>query len=124
LALSKYLKKRDEILNVNVMAIKRRFKKAVRERLKLIDLEEEKASFVKNSDITEEIERLSFHIKNFKSKLNKNGQVGKELDFIAQEMQREANTLAAKTFDTVISARVVQVRSQIDKIREQVQNIE
>lgn len=50
--------------------------------------------------------------------------MGKELDFIAQEMQREANTMGAKSFDTLVSARVVQMKSQIEKIREQVQNIE
>ena len=59
-----------------------------------------------------------------KHKITKGGSVGKELDFITQEMQREANTLAAKSFDLVISGRAVRMKSQIEKIREQVQNIE
>jgi len=50
--------------------------------------------------------------------------VGKELDFIAQEMLREANTMGAKSCDAIISLRAVQVKSQIEKIREQLQNIE
>ena len=67
---------------------------------------------------------MTFHIRNFQNKLLKSGPLGKELDFIAQEMQREANTMAAKSFDTIISSRAVQIKSQIEKIREQVQNIE
>jgi uncharacterized protein (TIGR00255 family) len=96
----------------------------LKEKLGAITTDEERNSFLKETDISEEVERLAFHIRNFKHKLSKNGPAGKELDFIAQEMQREANTLAAKTFDTVISSRVVQIKSQIEKIREQAQNIE
>jgi len=123
-ALFGFLKNRAEALRANLAIIKIKFKKAIKEKLKHLDTEEERSSFLKDSDITEELERLAFHIGNFKNKLSKNGPIGKELDFIAQEMQREANTLAAKTFEATISARVVQMKSQIEKIREQVQNIE
>ncbi|MBU1999264.1 MAG: DUF1732 domain-containing protein, partial [Candidatus Omnitrophica bacterium] len=54
----------------------------------------------------------------------KGSPVGKELDFIAQEMQREANTIASKSFDMFISGQAVEIKSQVEKIREQVQNIE
>jgi len=50
--------------------------------------------------------------------------MGKELDFICQETQREANTMGAKSFDVTVSSRVVEIKSQIEKIREQLQNIE
>lgn len=123
-ALCGFLKTRAEALRVNLAIIKMKFEKAIKEKLRQLDTAEERSGFLKDSDITEEIERLAFHIRNFKSKLSKNGPIGKELDFIAQEMQREANTLAAKTFDATISARVVQIKSQVEKIREQVQNIE
>jgi uncharacterized protein (TIGR00255 family) len=123
-ALCGFLKKRAEALKDNLAVIKIKFQKAIKEKLEQINTEEERSSFLKDSDITEEIERLAFHIRNFRNKLSKSGPVGKELDFIAQEMQREANTLAAKTFDAAISGRVVQIKSQIEKIREQVQNIE
>jgi uncharacterized protein (TIGR00255 family) len=118
------LKHWAELLMSDVGGIKSRFKKAIAEKLKLINTDEERASFLKDSDITEEVQRLSFHIRNFKSKLTKLGPIGKELDFVAQEMQREANTMGAKSFDANISARVVQIKSVIEKIREQVQNIE
>ena len=58
------------------------------------------------------------------SKLAKSGPIGKEMDFIAQEMQREANTMGAKSCDASISAAVIEIKSKIEKIREQVQNIE
>ena len=123
-ALFRFLKNRSEMLNAYIGIVKIKFKKAIKTKLSRIPLDEERTGFLKDTDVTEEIERLEFHIRNFKNKLSKDGPIGKELDFIAQEMQREANTLAAKSFDASISARVVQIKSQIEKIREQVQNIE
>lgn len=119
-----FLKTRAETLSKGLAFIKSRFRKALKEKLAQIPTDEERSAFIKDTDIAEEIDRLAFHIRNFKNKLVKNGSVGKELDFIAQEMQREANTLAAKSFLASISSRVVQMKSQIEKIREQVQNIE
>lgn len=123
-ALYVYLKARSEALKTNLFFIKARFKKAIKDKIANIRTDEERASFLKEMDITEEIERLGFHIQNFKNKILKKGPVGKELDFICQEMQREANTIGAKSFDVGVSARVIQIKSQIEKIREQLQNIE
>lgn len=124
LALQKLLRKRIEALRVNTASIKTGFKKALKNKLSKLKTDEERAAFLKSTDITEELERLVFHLGNFKNRLSKGGPVGKELDFIAQEMQREANTLAAKSFDVFVSAMVIQAKSNIEKIREQVQNIE
>ncbi len=123
-ALAVFLKKRGEFLKESLGIVGVRFKKALKKKLDKIETDEERSGFLKATDISEELERLVFHIRNFKSKLSAAGPVGKELDFIAQEMQRETNTLAAKLFDAAISSRVVQMKSQIEKIREQVQNIE
>ncbi|MBM3250297.1 MAG: YicC family protein [Candidatus Omnitrophica bacterium] len=123
-ALSAFLTRQVKALKADVAFIGLRSKSALEEKLKLIPTVEERSSFLKETDITEEIERLKFHLRNFQAKLARDGAVGKELDFIAQEMQREANTLAAKTFDAAISGRAVQIKSSIEKIREQVQNIE
>ncbi|MDD5560858.1 MAG: YicC family protein [Candidatus Omnitrophica bacterium] len=123
-ALAGVLRNRSELLKKDLVLIKRRFGSAVKNRLQKIKTEEERSAFLKGSDIAEEMDRLNFHIRNFQQKIAKGGSVGKELDFITQEMQREANTLAAKSFDLVISGRAVQMKSQIEKIREQVQNIE
>lgn len=123
-ALASLLKDRSELLKKDVDFIKQHFSTAIRNRVKKISSQEERLAFLKGADIAEEIDRLRFHIKNFQHKIAGAGSVGKELDFITQEMQREANTLAAKSFDLVISGRAVQMKSQIEKIREQVQNIE
>jgi uncharacterized protein (TIGR00255 family) len=96
----------------------------VKNKVSRLASDEERANFLKDADIAEELDRLSFHIKNFLQKLTKDCAVGKELGFIAQEMQREANTMGAKSFDAEISGMAVQLKSQIEKLREQVQNIE
>lgn len=123
-ALYIYLKNRTLAISRYLSVVKTRFKKDIKQKLGKLRTDEERASFLKETDIAEEIERLTFHIRNFKNKLSKNGPVGKELDFIAQEMQRETNTIGAKACNAAVSVRVVQIKSQIEKIREQVQNIE
>lgn len=115
---------RSQRLGKMLKIIKARFKKVIQQRLRLYNTEEEKNGFLRSSDISEEIVRLSFHLKNFIHRLNNKKSVGKELDFILQEMQREANTIGAKSIDVVISNKVIGMKSEIEKIREQVQNVE
>ncbi len=76
------------------------------------------------SDITEEIVRLRSHLGLFKQKVTAGGETGKELDFILQEMNREVNTLGSKAQDIRVSREVVSMKAELEKIREQVQNIE
>ncbi|MBI4982394.1 MAG: YicC family protein [Candidatus Omnitrophica bacterium] len=123
-ALAGFLKKRAANIDMHLKAVELRYKKSVQGKLKKLITDEERAVFFMYFDISKELERLSFHVKNFKQKIAKGGVIGKELDFIAQEMQRESNTLAAKSFDVGISARVIQMKGQVEKIREQVQNVE
>lgn len=89
---------------------------------------EEISAAIKACDISEEITRLYFHLKAFADKAssvrNQNNAIGKELDFIAQEMQREANTMGAKSQDARLGSAVIEIKSQIEKIREQAQNVE
>ncbi|HRZ13997.1 MAG TPA: YicC family protein [Candidatus Omnitrophota bacterium] len=122
-ALALFLKARNATLKKELDEIKERFKKVVKEKANKFATDMERTAFLKESDITEEIERLDYHIKNFQSKWAVNAPLGKELDFIAQEMQREANTMGAKSCDTDISGKVVFIKSQIEKTREQLQNI-
>lgn len=74
--------------------------------------------------IDEEIVRLEGHVKAMKDALTTGGAVGRRLDFIAQEMNREANTTLSKTTDLEISNRAIQLKTDIEKVREQIQNIE
>jgi uncharacterized protein (TIGR00255 family) len=87
-------------------------------------LHQEIALIAERSDITEEIIRLKAHISKFKETLGKNGSIGRELDFLLQEMNRETGTIAAKSKDAEISHFTIEFRSEIEKMREQVQNIE
>ena len=87
-------------------------------------LQIEVAIFSKNCDVSEELTRLGAHISNFNSKLIQGREAGKVLDFIAQEMQREINTVGAKSSDYKISKEVIFIKGEIEKIREQLQNIE
>ena len=85
----------------------------------------EVAIYAKNSDISEELTRLDNHISNFNHTINAaSGEVGKKLDFIAQELHREINTVGAKSSDYGISRGVIEAKTEIEKIREQLRNIE
>ena len=90
------------------------------------DLIREVAIFAERSDISEEISRLVGHLEQFNDivQANDNEPTGRTLDFITQEMLREANTIASKSNDGQISRAVVEVKAAIDRIKEQVQNIE
>ncbi len=123
-ALQKFLKELAAELKAAILNINKILKGAIRLKLREFSTDEERAIFLKGTDTQEEIDRLNFHIDNFRAKVTSGGAIGKELDFIAQEMQREANTLGAKTFDVRVSSQVLRMKSLIEKIREQVQNIE
>lgn len=84
----------------------------------------EAAIFAERTDVTEEITRLSSHIHQFVQALNEEDSIGRKLDFIIQEMNREVNTIGSKCNDAQISKLVVELKSFIEKMKEQVQNIE
>lgn len=84
----------------------------------------EVAIFADKSSIDEEIVRFESHIEEFKKTINQGGSVGKRLDFIIQEMNREVNTIGSKVTDLSILNNVINMKTEIEKIREQVQNIE
>jgi len=88
------------------------------------DLLKEVALFADRADISEEISRLGGHLDQFIAVCEKEDQAGRKLDFIAQEMLREANTIASKANDSGIARLTVDIKSCIDRIKEQVQNVE
>jgi hypothetical protein len=87
-------------------------------------LAKELAFAAERSDIAEEITRLDSHLDQFGDALGKPEAVGRMLDFLCQEMAREINTLSAKTADTAISSRALVLKAEVERIREQVQNVE
>lgn len=80
--------------------------------------------FADRSDISEELTRLESHLAQFAHHLRKNEPVGRTLEFITQEIFRELNTLGAKSNDATISQHIVACKSELEKIREQIQNLE
>ena len=136
------LAKRAVIIEKEVSKINARFPHAIkeyRERLEknisainnLIESEKidrnrvelEVAMFAKDSDVQEEVTRIGAHGDNFRKVLSLTGELGKRLDFICQEMQREANTIGQRANDFKISQSVIKIKCEVDRMRQQVQNI-
>ena len=84
----------------------------------------EAAIYADKITITEEIVRLKSHFSQFEKIVKENAPVGRKLDFLVQEINREINTIGSKSLDIEITNRVIEVKSDIEKIREQIQNIE
>lgn len=122
-AIGKELRKRAATIRHKLAMIQARAATITAENQKRLDPDELR-DFLKSCNIEEEINRLKFHITTFLSTLTQAGSLGKILDFIAQEMQREVNTLSAKFRDERVSYLSVIIKDEIEKIREQVQNVE
>jgi uncharacterized protein (TIGR00255 family) len=138
--LAKDLIHRLKILRAEIKEIRKlypevvkKYRAVLRERLEKaglnLPLEDERllkevTIFADRSDISEELTRLESHLAQFAHHLRKNEPVGRTLEFITQEIFRELNTLGAKSNDAGISQRVVACKSELEKIREQIQNLE
>ena len=114
-------------------AVAEKYRVTLRERLNKAGLEfapnderllKEVALFADRSDVSEELTRLESHLAQFAHHLRKDEPVGRTLEFITQEISRELNTLGAKAGDAEISRHVVACKSEVEKIREQIQNLE
>jgi len=117
----------DIVLEEYAAKLRKRVDKLLaRAELKLDEetLAREVAVFADRSDISEEMSRLDSHVQQFEHCCQDNNQAGRKLDFISQEMLREANTIASKASDIEITRCVVEMKCQIDRIKEQVQNAE
>ena len=118
-------KRSTEVINDYRNRLKQRVNELVND--VLIDegrLELEVVFFAEKSNITEEIVRLNSHIDQAYRCFNTEEPVGRRLDFLLQEMNREVNTIASKAADCKISEIAVNIKSELEKIREQVQNVE
>ncbi len=88
------------------------------------DLIKEVSVFAERSDVAEEVVRLASHLDQFQEVFQEPESAGRKLEFLTQEMGREANTIGSKASDVEISRHVVEIKSMLEKIRELVQNIE
>lgn len=87
-------------------------------------LHTELALLADKSDVTEELVRLRSHLNQFAARLEQTGPVGRELEFLLQEIGRETNTIGAKCQDAALSGSVVSLKGEVERLREQVQNVE
>ncbi len=87
-------------------------------------LHQEVAYFADRSDITEEVVRINSHLRQLGQMLKSDGPIGRKMEFLLQEIHREVNTVSAKANDVVISQNVVEIKAELEKMREQIQNIE
>lgn len=121
-----YIEERSpEILN----EYRQKLENKVKELLEETDLEEtriitEVTLYADKICVDEEIVRLKSHIENMKAALLEGDGVGRKLDFLAQEMNREANTILSKSNDLAVTNRAIELKTEIEKVREQIQNIE
>lgn len=126
---------RKEIKEIRALypEVVKKYRAVLRERLEKAGLDlpldderllKEVTIFADRSDISEELTRLESHLAQFAHHLRKNEPVGRTLEFITQEIFRELNTLGAKSNDAGISQHVVACKSELEKIREQIQNLE
>jgi uncharacterized protein (TIGR00255 family) len=114
--------------------VQKRYREQLIERIKNagldgMDIEEERLLkeviyFADRSDISEELTRLESHFQQFDDCLKSKEPVGRTLDFLAQEMNREINTIGSKANDSLISREVVILKTELEKFREQAQNVE
>lgn len=139
-SLTRDLKQRSFLISQQLQIIKEqfplqletyfnRFQERIRSLLDEIELDSQRfqqeiAFLSERMDITEEIVRAESHLSQFHALLERNEPVGRKMDFLIQEIFREVNTVSAKANDAEISQRVVEIKSELEKIREQVQNIE
>jgi uncharacterized protein (TIGR00255 family) len=128
-AISKCLERIKERSGLVVYEYQQRLEKRIEEMTKGIELDmdrlyQEIVIYADRSNIDEEIVRLSSHISQAYSTLTKGGIIGRKLDFLVQEMNREANTIGSKSNDMEISMNVIEIKTELEKVREQVQNIE
>ncbi len=100
-----------------------------RDGLEIVELDQgrlaqEVAYLADRSDITEELARLKSHVAQFRETIAAGGEAGKRLDFLTQELNREANTVLSKSTDLAIKEAALSIKAEVEKLREQVQNVE
>jgi uncharacterized protein (TIGR00255 family) len=133
-SLINFIRKNADIIKVRQPQVLNEYQEKLKERIKVLSdglelddsrLLQETAILADRSDISEELTRLDSHLKQFLELTgNANSPIGRKLEFIVQEINRETNTIGSKSNDFEISQAVIEIKSALEKIREQLQNIE
>ncbi len=125
----RYIDKITDRAKVTVEGYRDKIRQRINELVQGIEINEDRliqevAFMAERSDITEELIRIKSHLKQFRSYMNKNDAIGRRLDFLLQEINREVNTIASKSADSIISQIAVEIKAELEKLREQIQNLE
>lgn len=125
----RYIDKITDRAKVTVEGYRDKVRQRINELVQGIEINEDRliqevAFMAERSDITEELIRIKSHLKQFRSYMNKNDAIGRRLDFLLQEINREVNTIASKSADSIISQIAVEIKAELEKLREQIQNLE
>lgn len=125
------IEKQMQAIDTAVPQIERQRREQLQEKIAALQIEinqerlEQEIVFMLNkSDIREEIDRIRFHVQEARQSLNEQSAIGRKMDFLMQEFNREANTLSAKASDNLLSKAAVDLKVIIEQMREQVQNLE
>lgn len=119
----------EQVENYRARVNRRISELLARDGLEIVELDQgrlaqEVAYLADRSDITEELARLRSHVTQFRDALEVSGDIGKRLDFLLQEFNREANTVLSKSTDLAIKEAAIAIKAAVEKLREQVQNVE
>jgi len=119
----------EQVENYRARVFKRISEMLARDGLEIVELDQgrlaqEVAYLADRSDITEEVTRLRSHVSQFRTAIAEESEVGKRLDFLLQEFNREANTVLSKSTDLAIKESALAIKAAVEKLREQVQNVE
>ena len=118
------LKRAPSVVNEYREKLDSRLKNLLTDAVEPQRLAQEVAIIADRCAIDEELARLDSHIRQMRKYLDSEGEIGKKMDFLIQEMNREANTIGSKASDAAIAQHVVDLKSEIEKLREQIQNVE
>lgn len=127
--IEEYVDEIEKVSEVVPKMYKKKLEERLNELLSGVDIDEsrvalEVAIFSDKAAVDEEITRLKSHLSQVRGTLNLSEPIGRKLDFIIQEMNREANTIASKSCDIDMTNKVIEIKNTLEKIREQIQNIE
>ncbi|RMG00066.1 MAG: YicC family protein [Nitrospirae bacterium] len=122
--LSEVIKLSSNTLEQSYQKIRERLTELLGEGVDETRLIQEAAFLAERADIEEEIERIKSHIDQFRKIISQGGTIGRKMDFILQELLRETNTIGSKASEYAISERVVHMKAEIERMKEQVQNIQ
>jgi uncharacterized protein (TIGR00255 family) len=128
-SIARYIDEIRDRANVIVQGYSDMLRERIYKLIKDIEINEDRlmqevAFMAERSDITEELIRIESHLEQFRNYMNQDDVIGRRLDFLLQEINREVNTIGSKAGDSLISQRAVEIKAELEKLREQIQNVE